>query len=75
MASPRAWNTACPDCKAKISLAVTVKEAPPSRQEPGKCISDVRVDASKLREHMRTKHPERYPTKTPGTEPGQQGTQ
>jgi hypothetical protein len=74
MAKVPEWSTYCPECKAKISLAVTIKEAPPSQQKPGKYIADVRVDTSRMREHMRTKHPERYP-QTPGSEPGQQGTQ
>jgi hypothetical protein len=60
--APTEWGTYCPECKAQIKLGVTVKEGPKVR---GQQIMEARVtvDTTKMREHMRTKHAERYPPK------------
>ncbi len=55
MAKAPAWNTYCPECKAKIALAVTVKQGPKIRGEPA-VEARVAVDTTKMREHMRDKH-------------------
>jgi len=55
MAKVPAWNTYCPECKAKISLAVTVKQGPKIRGEQA-VEARVAVDTTKMREHMRDKH-------------------
>lgn len=55
MAKPDAWRTFCPECKAKISLPVTVKEGPKIRGQQA-IEARVAVDAAPLREHMRDKH-------------------
>jgi len=55
MAKAPAWNTQCPDCKAKIALGVIVKEGPKIRGQQA-IEARVTVDTTKMREHMRDKH-------------------
>jgi hypothetical protein len=66
MAKAPAWTTACPECKKRIVLGVTVKQGPKIRGEQA-VEARVTVDTSKMREHMKEAH---------GIVPaGQQGTQ
>lgn len=63
--APDRWATHCPECKAKIVLGITIKEGP---KIPGQQAVEARVtvDTTKMREHMKDRHPERYS----GTEQG-----
>ena len=56
MAKAPAWITACPECKKRIALGVTVKEGPKIRGEQA-IEARVTVDTSKMREHMKEAHP------------------
>lgn len=71
MKAPDAWATYCPDCKAKIRLAVIVKEGPKIRGQQA-MEARVTVDTSAMREHMKDKHPERYPSTKPNENRGTQ---
>jgi hypothetical protein len=60
MKLPDSWSTHCPDCKARIKLPVTVTEGEhiTGKQAIG---VGVKVDTRPMKEHMRDKHPDRYP--------------
>jgi hypothetical protein len=64
--APDKWITHCPECKARIALGISVKEGP---KIPGKQAVEARVsvDTSKMREHMKDRHPERYSESEQGT--------
>jgi ribosomal protein L44E len=53
--APDTWATYCPECKAKIKLAVTVKEGPKIRGQQA-IEARVAVDTTKMREHMKDAH-------------------
>jgi hypothetical protein len=59
MAKAPAWTTACPECKKRIVLGVTVKQGPKIRGEQA-VEARVTVDTTRLRTHMMEAHAERY---------------